>query len=60
MPKEIIEKLHNEFMNKKEELIIQPNKHSYFVAFDEYMDRYKTDKSFLSIPEVAEKGFTSF
>jgi putative transposase len=54
MPKDIIEKLHNEFMNKKEELIIQPNKHSYFVAFDEYMDRYKTDKSFLSIPEVAE------
>ena len=54
LPKEIINALHNEYKNEKEGILIQPNKHSYFVAFDEYMDKYKTDKNHLSIPEIAE------
>ena len=54
LPKEIIEALHNEYIHKKEDILIQPNKHSYFVAFDEYMDNYKTDKNYLSIDKIAE------
>lgn len=54
MPKEIVNALHNEYKNEKEGTLIQPNKHSYFVAFDEYMDKYKSDKSHLSIHEIAE------
>ena len=54
MPKEVIEKLNNEYKDKMEGVLIQPNKNSYFVAFDEYMDKYKSDKNYLSIPEIAE------
>lgn len=54
LPKEIIESLSNEYKNEKVEIIIQPNKHSYFVSFDEYLDKYESDKNYLSLPEIAE------
>ncbi|CAN5394618.1 transposase [soil metagenome] len=54
MPKEIINALQQEYKNEKEDLLIQPNKHSYFVAFDEYLDKYQSDKNYLSIPKIAE------
>jgi len=54
LPKEIVNALHDEYKNEKESILIQPNKHSYFVAFDEYMDKYKSDKNYLSILEIAE------
>lgn len=54
MPKEIIEALSNEYKNGKEGILIQPNKNSYFVAFDEYMDKYQSDKNYLATPQIAE------
>jgi putative transposase len=54
IPKEIIEALQNEYKNEKTDILIQPGKHSYFVAFDEYMDKYQTPKNYLNIPEIAE------
>jgi len=54
LPKEIIERLHDEYKNDKETIIIQPNQHSYFIAFDEYLDKYESPKNYLSISEIAE------
>lgn len=54
LPKEIIEKLHDEYKNERGDILIQPNKHTYFVAFDEYLDKYESGKHYLAIPEIAE------
>lgn len=54
MPIKVIQTLKEEFKNNKEQLIIQPNEHSYFVAFDEYMDKYEGGKHYLSIYDIAE------
>ena len=54
LPGEIIGKLQDEYKNEPKDILIQPNKHTYFVAFDEYLDKYESGKNYLSISEIAE------
>lgn len=54
LPKEIIEQLKSEYQADNNQEIIQTNTKTYFTAFDELLDKYDSDKNYLSIPDIAE------
>jgi len=54
IPREIIAALRDEYKNERADVVIRLGKHSYFVAFDEYLDKYQSNKNHLNIPEIAE------